>query len=86
MWRLAVRVYPKASFYINLLGYDEDPLELHEISKVTRYVRLWAHHTGIEDAKDVHHLVGDVGVGWLAACGVPAEDVKVALPPKTSEH
>ncbi len=42
MWKKIVRRWPQGPVYIHFLGYDDDPRELWEISKVTRYVRMGA--------------------------------------------
>jgi hypothetical protein len=85
-WKQLQQRCPEAPKYISLLGYDDDPREIWEIPKVTRYVRMWAHYAGITEAGEVLDQLGEIGVGFLAACGVPFEGVEVPLPPKTAKH
>jgi hypothetical protein len=89
-WREVTARYPKASFYFNILGYDDDPRELWEFAEIRRYVRRWARLAGLNDMKTADFWVGsyegrlpkplppslNVGLGVLAACGVFGEAIR----------
>jgi hypothetical protein len=95
MWREVTRRYPKAIFMINLLGFNEDPREIWDISEAARYVRWWARFAGLNDIKMAERYIldaPDVGVaslniksvaganvGFLAACGVFGDEMKAIV-------
>ena len=86
MWRAITERYPRAMLMLNLLGYDQDPREIWEIEEAARYVRCWAHFSGMDDLETAERwigassaicksgldprLVGSLGLSFLAACGV----------------
>jgi hypothetical protein len=49
VWRHMAARYPKAIFYLHLLGYDQDPREIWEIVEAARYVRSFARAAGLDD-------------------------------------
>ena len=51
-WLEITRKYPKASVYVYLLGYDEDPREIPQIRSAAKYVRQWARFAGIKDFEE----------------------------------
>jgi hypothetical protein len=72
-----------------LLGYDEDPREIHEIDSAAEYVRLWARLSGITDLEQTAlGPIGPVGAAFLAACGAFGEEIRrqVKVPPATAKH
>ena len=88
-WQKAIKHYPNAMFYLNLLGYDEDPREVWEISDAARYVRWFARFSGLDDFDTADHWFGPAsalsqfipdrpgaGLVFLAGCGVFGEAVK----------
>jgi hypothetical protein len=88
-WREVLRRYPKAIVYVMLLGYDEDPREIHEIDSAAEYVRLWARLAGITDFEQTAlGPIGPTGTAFLAACGVFGEEIRrqVKVPPATAKH
>jgi hypothetical protein len=86
LWREARRRYPKATFMINLLGFDEDPRGIHEVPEAVRFVKWWARYAGMDDEQEVEQYLVDqvdaarraaeANVGLLAACGVYGDEVK----------
>ena len=87
LWREARRRYPKATFMINMLGFDEDPRGIHEVLEAARYVRWWACFAGMDDPQTVEQYLVEQGawggaaaaednVGLLAKCGVYGDQVK----------
>jgi hypothetical protein len=79
-WKEVIAQYPKAIFYPNLLGYDEDPREIWDIADAARYVRRWARYAGINSPGDIAvelHLAG--GIGFLAACGCFGDALKARV-------
>jgi hypothetical protein len=77
LWRKAVQRFPKAAFYICLLGYDEDPREIPEIPEAAKYVRKWAHYAGLTDLDTAAGSpIGMAGAAFLAACGAFGEDIQ----------
>jgi hypothetical protein len=89
-WREATARYPKAVFYLQLLGYDTDPRELWEFPEVRRYVRRWARLAGLSELETANFWIGNcegrlaspltdprVGtVGLLTLCGVFGEPLR----------
>ena len=59
LWREARRRYPKATFIINMLGFDEDPRQIHEVPEAARYVRWWARFAKMNDEKTVEQYLVD---------------------------
>jgi hypothetical protein len=58
MWRSAIKRYPKAIFYLNLIGYDQDPREIWEIVDAARYVRRFARAAGLDDPDEALRIFG----------------------------
>jgi len=88
-WREVVQQYPKAFVYILLLGYDEDPREIHEIESAAHYVRVWAQLAGITDFEQTAlGPIGPTGAAFLAACGVFGDEIKrqIKVPPATAKN
>jgi hypothetical protein len=89
MWHEVTRHYPKAGFQISLLGYNEDPREIWEISEAARYVRWWARFAGMNDPEVANRYLGTgspmfgdmpelagIAMGFLAGCGAFGEAAK----------
>jgi hypothetical protein len=58
-------------------GFDDDLREIWDIPEAAEYVRQFAQAAGISDALDLIDVIGEAGVGFLAACGVPAPGVTI---------
>jgi hypothetical protein len=78
VWRKLAARYPKAIFYLHLLGYDQDPREIWEIVDAARYVRCFARYAGLDDIDTALRFFGpsssvgqvpDVGPGCAAIRG-----------------
>jgi hypothetical protein len=92
-WRQATGRFPKASFMVSLLGYNEDPREIWEFRDARRYVRWWARYAGMDDLATADRWLGlnsaigrtmptpwaTAGIGFLAACGVFGEELRQAI-------
>lgn len=59
LWCEARRRYPKATFVINLLGFDEDPRRICDIAEAARYVRWWARFAKMDDPGEVEQYLSD---------------------------
>jgi hypothetical protein len=59
LWRKARRRYPKATFIINMLGFNEDPRGIHEVPEAARFVRWWARYAGMDDPREVEQYLAD---------------------------
>ena len=66
MWRHLVAYYPKAIFYLNMLGYDQDPREIWEIVDAARYVRWFARAAGLDDLDEAQRILGPGSPTWEA--------------------
>jgi hypothetical protein len=81
-WKRVILKYPSGTFYLFLLGYDDDPREIWEITDAARYVRRWARFAGIREPDDIKVRIidslgmGDYVIGFLASCGAFGDDVK----------
>jgi hypothetical protein len=92
-WRQATGRFPKASFMVSLLGYNEDPREVWEFRDARRYVRWWARAAGMDDLATADRWLGltsaigqtmptpwaIAGMGFLVACGVFGEELRQAI-------
>ena len=70
MWRDASARYPKAVFYLSMIGYDEDPREIWEIVDAARYVRWFARAAGLDAMETALHWFGP-GSPTMAAAVLP---------------
>src|SRR5262245_36815795 len=70
MWRNAIARYPKAIFYLNLIGYDQDPREMWEIVDAALYVRWFARAVGLDVPDEALRILGP---------GSPTYEVAIAL-------
>lgn len=69
-WCEIIKRHPKAIYYPQLLGYDDDPRELYEFEDVRLYLRQFAHFAGIAGPEAIGvETAGNFFVGLLAACG-----------------
>jgi hypothetical protein len=70
MWRDAIVRYPKAIFYLTMLGYDQDPREIWEIVDAARYVRWFAKYSELNDMETALRWFGP-GSATMEAATVP---------------
>jgi hypothetical protein len=76
-WRTITAENPKASFELNIVGYDDDPRELWEFLDVCAYVQRWAKLVGLDDIEEADRWVGSgIGLALLAACGVFGDEMR----------
>jgi hypothetical protein len=47
-WLATHKRYPRATTWLQIAGYDDDPRELYEFPEVTRYVRRFARAANID--------------------------------------
>jgi hypothetical protein len=89
-WRKITARYPKATFILNVMGYDDDPRELWEFEEVCRYVQWRAEIVALDSLEAADFWVGSCGgrldqeldgaaasgLGVLCACGVFGEEMR----------
>jgi hypothetical protein len=70
-WRKIRERYPRARINVGIFGYDQDPREVWEFPDARRFVHWFARFAGItpQEARLVSRDMGDVLVGFFAACG-----------------
>lgn len=76
-FRRIVQKTPRIQVIFVMQGFDEDLREIWDISEAAEYVRQFALAAGITNALDLLHMIGETGVAFLTACGVPAPGVKL---------
>lgn len=79
MWKQAIARYPKAIFYLQLVGYDEDPREIWEIVDAARYVRWFARAAGLDDIDTALRIFGPGSPTWEAAQAIDGKLGRNAL-------
>jgi hypothetical protein len=62
--------YPKAIFYLNLLGYDQDPREIWEVVDAARFVRWFARAAGLNDMATAEQIFGPGSPTWEAGAAM----------------
>jgi len=89
-WRTVTAENPKATFVLNVVGYDDDPRELWEFPDVCAYIQQWAKLVGLDDIDEADKWIGSCegrlspikdltepnGLAVLAACGVFGEEMR----------
>ena len=83
-WHRVRAQYPNAMFYINLLGFDEDPREIWHIKPAAKFFRRWAHAVGIT-TPEIAEQQGLVfkSIQTLATVGAFGEEIRarIKVPP-----
>jgi hypothetical protein len=42
VWKQMTKEYPNAFYYLQMLGFDDDPRQIWEVADAAHYVRRWA--------------------------------------------